>query len=103
MSTPSFTPAQYIAALVTVLMNLLADYGMHISDAAKADILTVSGLALVGGIAISDAIIRHGRSRALAPPNVLQTSNAMGAAVPAGAADPPPPVDPSSTPSGAAV
>lgn len=64
-SMPDITPAQiiaYIAAIVTQLVNfgLLSGRTAHL-------VVGLAGIVVPATLLIADAIIRHGRSRALVP------------------------------------
>ena len=64
MSTPSITPAQIVAAAGAIVGLLVAD-GLVTNHTGKL----ITGLAAIlvpFAILLADAIIRHGRSRALA-------------------------------------
>ena len=63
MSTPSITPAQIVAAAGAIVGLLVAD-GLVTNHTGKL----ITGLAAIlvpFAILLADAIIRHGRSRAL--------------------------------------
>lgn len=63
MKTPDFTPAQIIAT-VGAILGVLVAAGLPISDALQENIIQlVTVLAPV--LLVGDAVIRHGRSRAL--------------------------------------
>lgn len=65
LTTPDITPAQivaYIAAVVTQLVN----FGL-LSGARAHLIVGLAGIIVPAALLLADAIIRHGRSRALTP------------------------------------
>lgn len=66
MSTPSITPAQIIAALTALVSALLVLFKLHLTDEQREAFITVLGVVVPFGWMLADAIIRHGRSRALA-------------------------------------
>ena len=76
METPNITQAQLLAAGQAVLA-VLVSFGVNLTDAQQASLLGLSAvLTLVLGI--GDAIIRHGRSRALSAPPAPATLAAGG-------------------------
>ncbi len=66
MKTPDFTPAQMIAVIGAVIAVAVAA-GLPISDALQDSIITLATV-LAPIILGADAVIRHGRSRALGLP-----------------------------------
>jgi hypothetical protein len=73
MQMPNITPAQ-IAAFVKLVVVLAAALGLNI-DGELSDALTGALVAAVAfasaALTLADAIIRHGRSRALASPEAI--------------------------------
>ena len=63
MSTPDITKAQ-VLAIVQALIGLGAAFGLDVSPAMQSAIVQLCTAALVI-IPAADALIRHGRSRAL--------------------------------------
>lgn len=64
-SLPSITPAQILAIVGWIVAQLIA-YG--VLDVRYQQVaLSVGATLLAGALKIADAIIRHGRSRALTP------------------------------------
>lgn len=73
---PDITPAQIVAvvgAIIGVLVSSGVDMTQQLQDAIL-NLVTILSSALVVG----DAVVRHGRSRALAPPPVVMTPPADG-------------------------
>lgn len=64
-STPSITPAQ-IVAVVTAVAGLLVD-GQWVSGHVMHLVVGLAAILVPFGLVLADAIIRHGRSRALTP------------------------------------
>lgn len=65
MNTPDITPAQIVAA-ITAILTQLVNYGL-LSGASEHLIVGLAGIVVPGLLVLADAIIRHGRSRALTP------------------------------------
>lgn len=65
MNTPDITPAQIVAA-ITAVVTQLVNYGL-LSGAQEHQIVGLAGIVVPGLLVLADAIIRHGRSRALTP------------------------------------
>lgn len=63
--TPDITPAQIIAAIGSVCAQLVA-FGL-LGSARSQLIVGLAGIVVPFGVILADAIIRHGRSRALTP------------------------------------
>lgn len=81
MSTPDITKAQ-LAAIVQAIIGVLLAFGVDLTEPQQAALL---GLVAVLGAALvtADAIIRHGRSRSLAPgPAVIDLNPARKTAEP---------------------
>jgi hypothetical protein len=81
LDTPNFTVAQLAALVVAgvpILAQILLAFGVYaISDdeqKALSDAVQWGGLVAVGLFG-GDAVIRHGRARALAPPNVIHVND----------------------------
>lgn len=64
-STPEITTAQ-IVAFVTALLTQLVNFGL-LSGAQEHRVIGLAGILVPFALLLADAIIRHGRSRALAP------------------------------------
>lgn len=75
MQTPDVTPIQKIVGAATVLIasvfTLLTAFGVDISAGQQAAVLGFV-TSLGGFFVIADAVIRHGRSRALANPEAMR-------------------------------
>lgn len=68
MQTPDITPAQLIAIVGSILAVAVAA-GLPLSkDLTDSIIQLVTVIAPV--LLVGDAVIRHGRSRAMAPPRI---------------------------------
>lgn len=65
MNTPDTTKAQ-IAALTQAILAVLIAFGVHLTQPQQLALLGLSGVVFTT-LVVADAIIRHGRSRALAP------------------------------------
>lgn len=63
MSTPDITPAQ-VLAYITAIVGILVSDQLIDSHTAKT-ITDIAAVAVPVALLIADAIIRHGRSRAL--------------------------------------
>ena len=70
MSTPSITPAQIKAVILTVI-GLLAAFGLPVGQEKQDAILKVVEILPVVLVA-ADALIRFGRSRALSNPEAIR-------------------------------
>lgn len=68
---PDITPAQIVAAIGSIL-GLLVD-GQFVSGRVEHLVVGLASIVVPFGVVIADAIIRHGRSRALAPHAVVET------------------------------
>lgn len=64
-NTPDITPAQIVAVIGTVI-GLLVDAQL-VSGKTQHLIVGLASALVPFGIVIADAIIRHGRSRAMTP------------------------------------
>ncbi len=65
MNTPNVTTAQ-VTALLTWIISVVAAFGAHISQTQS--VVLIGGASFVAGaLHLGDAVIRHGRSRALVP------------------------------------
>jgi hypothetical protein len=78
LKTPDVTPAQ-ILALVQAFLGLVVSFGFDLSTAQQAAVIAFCTAALVF-LPVADAIVRHGRSNAVAalakadaPVNVANT------------------------------
>lgn len=85
MNTPDITKAQIVATLQAVIAVALA-FGLSLTPAQQVAILGLAGI-VAGTLHIADAIIRHGRSRALASSS-LTAATAARLALAAGALRP---------------
>lgn len=84
-SMPNVTPAQIVAIVGWIVAQLIA-YG--VLDVRYEQLaLSIGATLLAGALKIADAIIRHGRSRALTP-----VASATVQTQPASAPPPPPAV-----------
>lgn len=68
MNTPDITPAQIIAGLTALLGAVVVLFKLHLSDEQRAAFITIIGTIVPLAWTLGDAIIRHGRSRALSAP-----------------------------------
>lgn len=66
MKTPDLTPAQLLAFVTWAVAQLVA-FGV-VDDETRQIMLSGAGTILPAVWAFADAIIRHGRSRAIAAP-----------------------------------
>ena len=66
MNTPSITAAQ-VVALVSAVVGLIVAFGVHLSKDERDGIIQVVTVGFPVFLG-ADALIRHGRSRALAIP-----------------------------------
>ena len=71
MNTPNITTAQ-VTALIQWILSVVVAFGVHLTEAQSIALVGGASFA-AGALHLGDAIIRHGRSRALAP--VPTTSN----------------------------
>lgn len=63
--TPDITPAQLVAAIVAVCTQLV-NFGL-LTGRTEHLIVGLAGIVIPFGWIAADALIRHGRSRALTP------------------------------------
>lgn len=73
MNTPDITPAQIIAGLTALLGAVVVLFKLQLSDEQRAAFITIIGTVVPLAWTIGDAIIRHGRSRALGSGTVDKT------------------------------
>lgn len=64
-NTPDLTPAQLVA-VVTAVVTQLVNFGL-LSGRVEHLVVGLAGILVPFAWIVGDAIIRHGRSRALAP------------------------------------
>ena len=82
LKTPDITPAQIVAIIqpfVTATIGLLVAFGVEMTNGQQTALMAFTGALaglISGTLVIADAVIRNGRSRALAadPPAVSEDS-----------------------------
>jgi hypothetical protein len=67
MELPDITPAQWGALAAAVVGALVILFKLDLSDGEKAAAVAAIAAVLTAGWQLADALIRHGRSRALTP------------------------------------
>jgi hypothetical protein len=75
MKTPDITPAQIAAYLTAIVTAGVVLFKLDLTDAQQAALVAGISAAVALGFPLADAIIRHGRSRQLAPPPAAPVVN----------------------------
>lgn len=79
-SMPNITPAQIVGMIAAVVTQLV---GIGLIDSmTEKKIVGIAGIVVPALLFLADAIIRHGRSRALAPPPVAASPPPSGTTQP---------------------
>jgi hypothetical protein len=79
MSTPDITPAQIAAYLTAIASACVVLFKLDLTDAQQAAIVGAISAAVALAFPIADSIIRHGRSRQLAPTPAAPVVNVAAA------------------------
>lgn len=78
MQTPDITPAQVIAGITAILGAIVVLFKLDMSEAQQAALITIIATLVPIGFVVADAIIRHGRSRALPTISPLDATDRRG-------------------------
>lgn len=68
MKTPDFTPPALAALALTLITNGMILWGFDIGAKRESALVATVNTVFVVGFLVHDAIVRHGRSRALTVP-----------------------------------
>lgn len=74
MKTPDFSPAAIVAALSALAGALVVLFKLNLTSEQQAALVTVIATVVPFGWLIADAVIRHGRSSAVAAQHALATA-----------------------------
>lgn len=66
LQTPDITKAQVVSAATALLGAIIILFKLDLTDAQRAALVTIIGVVVPAAWQIADAIIRHGRSKAVA-------------------------------------